>query len=171
MKPKSYIDLEELGGDMKPKSYIGSNLVRRLRQLKRQGGFTLIELLVVVAILGALAAIAVPAVAKFAGKGKQAANKTELLNVQTAIDAAIAEYFLTSVTPKTSGPAITDFSSAGGYDADPSASSTVYLYTGAPLTTYMRQILASTGVGYCVDAGGMVTQENMLDGETNCPAP
>ena len=31
---------------MQPKSYIGSNLVRRLRQLKRQGEFTLIELLV-----------------------------------------------------------------------------------------------------------------------------
>jgi len=56
-----------------------------------QKGFTLIELLVVIGILGAIAAVVVPNVGKFIGRGKTEAQATELHDIQTSVMALLVD--------------------------------------------------------------------------------
>jgi len=64
--------------------------VRKLH--KRRGGFTLIELMIVVAILGILAAIAIPNFLRFQLKAKSSEGKTNLAAIRTAEESFFAEY-------------------------------------------------------------------------------
>jgi type IV pilus assembly protein PilA len=52
--------------------------------LRNKKGFTLIELMIVVAIIGILAAIAIPNFLKFQAKSKQSEAKTNLKGIYTA---------------------------------------------------------------------------------------
>ena len=58
---------------------------------KGEKGFTLIELLIVVAILGVLAAVVIPNVGRFIGRGETEAAETEKTNVQTAVIAMMTD--------------------------------------------------------------------------------
>ena len=66
--------------------------IDRLRAARNdQRGFTLIELLVVIIILGVLAAVVVFSVRGISDNSEEAACKTELRTVETAIEAYYAE--------------------------------------------------------------------------------
>jgi type IV pilus assembly protein PilA len=64
----------------------------RLR-LKSESGFTLIELLVVVAIIGILAAIAIPQFSAYRKRGYEAQVKSDIRNAATAEEAYFTQNF------------------------------------------------------------------------------
>jgi type IV pilus assembly protein PilA len=59
---------------------------------KNESGFTLIELLVVVAIIGILAAIAIPQFAEYRKRGFDSRSVSDLRNAATAEEAYFADY-------------------------------------------------------------------------------
>jgi type IV pilus assembly protein PilA len=109
-----------------------------LGKSKKQRGFTLVELLVVIGIIGALAAVVIPNVSRFAGSGDTAANDTELQTVQAAVDLYMSENALTTIT------------------AQAVAESDMTATTPALNPSYLRQ--TTTKCTYTWTTAGVVTQ-------------
>jgi type IV pilus assembly protein PilA len=158
-----------------------------MRMPKRgQKGFTLIELLIVVAILGVLAAVIIPNVGRFFGRGEDEARRTEKHNVESAIVALMTENGLSSIPNAVAytgadGNAISDMttfpdstSAAGGADKPKDPSGTDYqagldadgyvLYThditadGAATPTVNYITLKTTKYYYTCETDGTVRQ-------------
>ena len=65
--------------------------IKMLNKLRSNKGFTLIELLIVVAIIGILAAIAIPQFSAYRVKAFNSAAASDLRNLKTALEASYTD--------------------------------------------------------------------------------
>ena len=129
-----------------------------LGKTNKDEGFTLIELLVVIGIIVALAAITVPLVTRFAGKGDEGALEAETQTVQTAMDTMMADKGITTVT---ANDKVTTSNGQNTWTALPAG-------TGADtLDAYMKK--NETKFFYCWDTKGNVYAQNKTDGVEAVP--
>jgi len=130
-----------------------------LGRTNKKEGFTLIELLVVIGIIVALAAITVPLVTKFAGKGDEGALEAETQTVQTAMDTMMADKGITAVTANDKGTISTGQNTWTALPAGTGA---------ATLDAYLKK--NATKFFYCWDIKGNVYAQNKTDGVKAVPA-
>jgi len=117
-------------------------------------GFTLIELLIVVAILGVLAAIVIPNVGRFIGRGETEAAATELENVQSAVLSMMVDNGLNDLD----NPETTATSDMGAF---PDSTNGYVLYGYVSGNQTVNYVATQTTKGtYTVDALGTVSQNS-----------
>lgn len=84
-----------------------------MKNIKKKKGFTLIEIIIVIAIIGILAAIAVP---KLGGIQKDAKIKADIATAKTIADATLLLYTQEKLTQVTSETKVADIVGLTGVD-------------------------------------------------------
>ena len=115
-------------------------------------GFTLVEFLVVVGIIVALAAVIVPTVSQFSGRGVAGAQLEEFDAIQSAMDNMMVDTGLITINPSPG-------TSKNDWTTFPNGSGVM------PLQGFLRD--TTSAHYYCWDSSGLLTDQHITAGA--CP--